>query len=146
MYCGGLTLQSRHTVLEAKRLYNVFLDKYISCLRSYCSAMVDLGRGMYVHEVRELERDIARKSSNDKFLIFNNNKGKYKPQMLSHFKPVQRGQQRLEAGNRRGEAAAGVMALAKLRESVEIIRNVKSTDVNFDFASKSSVEKNGRKE
>ena len=38
------------------------------------------------------------------------------------------------------------MALAKLRESVEIIRNVKSIlNVNFDLMSRSAVEKSGRK-
>ena len=79
---GSNSTESSYMVLEAKRLYNCFLDKYISCLRSYCSAMVDLGRGMYAHEVREL-KGIVRRSSNDTFLIFNNNKGTYKPQMLS---------------------------------------------------------------
>ena len=87
---GSNSTESSYMVLEAKRLYNVFLDKYISCLRSYCSAMVDLGRGMYAHEVRELER---HREEEQQRLVFNFQQQQRQVQAtkLSHFKPIQRG-------------------------------------------------------
>ena len=144
---GSNSTESSYMVLEAKRLYNCFLDKYISCLRSYCSAMVDLGRGMYAHEVRELERHREEEQQRH---VFNFQQQQRHVQATNTIRLQTNSawaNNVAEISNRRGEAAAGgVMALAKLRESVEIIRNVKSIlNVNFDLMSRSAVEKSVRK-
>ena len=126
--------ENTHYMLrEAKRLYNGCLDKYVNCLREYCSSMVALGRGMYAHEVRELQQfQQEQQQQEQQFMHLNHHQNG----MIHNNGPWQNNNNNNTNNNNTGQQGneelmpGGVLALTTLRDGLEIIKKTKQVLVN----------------
>eukprot|EP00943_MAST-04B_sp_MAST-4B-sp1_P003365 g3365.t1 len=120
--------KEQYMLQEVKRLYTIFLDKYVNCLRAYCSSMVELGRGMYAHEARDIER--IQQEQRQHHL---NNNGIVNPhQFHSRQNETRNNVDLWNTNSNNNLVPSGVLALTTLRDSLQIIRRTKCIlQINF---------------